>query len=88
MTLEWLKTGIGPLKDMITYLNKEGKTTDVLKKQLLRELRNNLNIFHNAYPNKVSSLNPFDHEVQMLFRFASRCQDCLSLALIGLPDGK
>ena len=55
MTLEWLKTGIGPLKDMITYLNKEGKTTDVLKKQLLRELRNNLNIFHNAYLNEVSA---------------------------------
>ena len=30
-------------------------TTDVLKKQLLRELRNNLNIFHNAYLNEVSA---------------------------------
>jgi len=54
MNLEWLKTGIGPLKDLLTYLNKESKTADVQKKQLIRELRNNLNIFHNAYLNNVS----------------------------------
>src|SRR5687767_1581771 len=55
MNLEWLKTGIGPLKDLLTFLNKEGKTNDILKKQVLRELRNNLNIFHNAYLNNVSA---------------------------------
>ncbi len=54
MNLEWLKTGIGPLKDLITFLNKEGKTIDVLKRQVIRELRNNLNIFHNGYLNNVS----------------------------------
>ena len=54
MTLEWLKTGIGPLKDLLTFLAKEGKTNDILKKQVIRELRNNLNIFHNAYLNNVS----------------------------------
>ena len=54
MNLEWLKTGMGPLKDLITFLNNEGKTIDVLKKQVIRELRNNLNIFHNAYINNVS----------------------------------
>jgi hypothetical protein len=53
MQLEWLKTGIGPLKDLLTFLNKEGKTTDILKKQVIRELRNNLNLFHNAYLNRV-----------------------------------
>ena len=55
MTLEWLKTGIGPLKDVLTFLTKEGKTNDVIKKQVIRELRNNLNIFHNAYLNEVSA---------------------------------
>lgn len=55
MQLEWLKTGIGPLKDLITFLNKESKTNDMLKKQIIRELRNNLNIFHNAYLNNISS---------------------------------
>jgi hypothetical protein len=54
MQLEWLKTGIGPLKDLLTFLNKEGKTNDIIKKQVIRELRNNLNIFHNAFLNEVS----------------------------------
>src|SRR5258706_12147375 len=54
MQLEWLKTGIGPLKDLLTFLNKEGKTNDIVKKQVIRELRNNLNIFHNAFLNNVS----------------------------------
>ena len=54
MEWEWLKTGIGPLKDLVSFLNKEGKTSDVLKKQVIRELRNNLNIFHNGFLNNVS----------------------------------
>ena len=54
MNLQWLNTGIGPLKDLLTFLTKEGKTNDILKKQVIRELRNNLNIFHNAYLNNVS----------------------------------
>lgn len=54
MNLEWLKTGIGPLKDLITFLTKEGKTNDVIKKQVLRELRDNLVVFQNAYKNEVS----------------------------------
>jgi hypothetical protein len=53
MQLEWLKTGITPLKDLLTFLNKESKTSDVIKKQVIRELRNNLNIFHNAFLNEV-----------------------------------
>ena len=55
MEWEWLKTGIGPLKDLLTFLNQESKTSDVLKKQLIRELRNNLNIFSNAFKNNVSA---------------------------------
>jgi hypothetical protein len=55
MNLDWLKTGIGPLKDLLTFLNKESKTNDVLKRQVIRELRDNLNIFHNAYRNNNSA---------------------------------
>lgn len=55
MNLEWLKTGMDPLKDLLTFLTKEGKTSDVLKKQVLHELRNNLNIFHNAFLNEVAA---------------------------------
>lgn len=54
MEWEWLKTGIGPLKDLLTFLNKESKTSDIIKKQVIRELRNNLNIFHNGFLNEVS----------------------------------
>jgi len=54
MEWEWLKTGIGPLKDLVTFLNKESKTSDIIKKQVIRELRNNLNIFHNGFMNNIS----------------------------------
>ena len=54
MEWEWLKTGISPLKDLMVFLNKEAKTNDVLKKQVIRELRNNLNIFHNGFLNNIS----------------------------------
>jgi hypothetical protein len=53
--MEWLKTGIGPLKDLLTFLNTESKTNDVVKRQVIRELRNNLNIFHNAFLNNVAA---------------------------------
>src|SRR5678809_673511 len=62
MTLDWLKTGIGPLKVLIAFLNKESKTNDVLKKQVIRELRDNLNIFSNAYKNS----NPPDVMIDLL----------------------
>src|SRR5688572_38528 len=54
MEWEWLKTGIGPLKDLVTFLNKESRTSDVVKKQVIRELQNNLNIFHNGFLNNIS----------------------------------
>ena len=62
MQLEWLKTGISPLKDLLTFLNTESKTNDILKRQIIRELRNNLNIFHNAFLNEV----PQDTMIEML----------------------
>lgn len=54
MEWEWLKTGMGPMKELLAFLHKESKTNDVLKKQLIIELRNNLNIFHNGFLNNVS----------------------------------
>lgn len=54
MNLEWLKSGIAPLDNLISFLHKQSKTNDVLKKQVLMELRNNLNIFKNAFLNEVS----------------------------------
>ena len=51
--MEWLNTSIGPLKDLIAFLNKKSVTNDVHKKQVLRELQNNLNVFKNAFMNKI-----------------------------------
>jgi hypothetical protein len=55
MEWEWLKTGIGPLKDLLSFLSKESKTSDVLKRQVIRELRNNLNIFQNGFANEIAA---------------------------------
>lgn len=55
MNTEWLKAFIGPLKDLINYLNKEGKTNDITRRQLIKELQTNLNIFQNPFRNSFSS---------------------------------
>jgi hypothetical protein len=54
MQMEWLKTGIGPLKDLIAFLQKQSATNDVHKKQVIRELQNNLNVFKNGFLNTAS----------------------------------
>lgn len=54
MNFDWLKSGIAPLDNLISFLHKQSKTNDVLKKQVLMELRNNLNLFKNAFLNNVS----------------------------------
>ena len=52
--MEWLKSGIAPLKDLLDFLYKKSQTNDVIKKQLIMELRNNLNVFKNGYLNEVA----------------------------------
>lgn len=54
MQMEWLKTGIGPLKDLIAFLQKQSTTNDVHKKQVIRELQNNLNVFKNGFLNNAT----------------------------------
>jgi hypothetical protein len=54
MQMEWLKSGIGPLKDLIAFLQKQSTTNDVHKKQVIRELQNNLNVFKNGFLNDAS----------------------------------
>ena len=51
--MEWLTSGISPLIDLISFLHKKADTTDVLKKHLIIELRDNLNVFRNAFINNV-----------------------------------
>jgi len=52
--MEWLNSSIAPLKDLLAFLYKKSKTNDVHKKQLLMELRNNLNVFKNGFLNNTS----------------------------------
>lgn len=52
--MEWLKTGVAPLKDLIAFLHKKSQTNNIHKKQLIKELRNNLNVFRNGFLNNSS----------------------------------
>ncbi len=62
MEMEWLKTGITPLKELIAFLQKKSQTNNIHKKQLIKELRNNLNVFSNGFLNNAS----FDAIVDLL----------------------
>ena len=64
--MEWLNTGIAPLKDLLAFLYKKSKTNDVHKKKLIIELRDNLNVFKNGYFN----LSPYDTMIDLLSRDA------------------
>lgn len=54
MASEWLKLSISPLKDLISFLHQQSRTNDVVKKKLIIELRDNLNVFSNAFLNEAS----------------------------------
>ncbi|MBX3242739.1 MAG: hypothetical protein KIT80_03545 [Chitinophagaceae bacterium] len=60
--MEWLKSGITPLKELIAFLQKKSQTNNIHKKQLIKELRNNLNVFRNGFLNNAS----FDTIVELL----------------------
>jgi hypothetical protein len=52
--MEWLNTGITSLKELIAFLHKKSRTNDVQEKQLIMELRNDLNVFKNGFLNEVT----------------------------------
>lgn len=60
--MEWLNAGIAPLKDLLAFLYKKSKTNDVHKKQLIMELRDNLNVFKNGFLNNA----PYDTMIELL----------------------
>jgi hypothetical protein len=64
--MEWLNTSISPLKDLLAFLYKKSKTSDVHKKQLIVELRDNLNVFKNGFFNQ----SPYDRMIDLLSRDA------------------
>lgn len=64
--MEWFNTSISPLKDLLAFLYKKSKTNDVFKKQLIIELRDNLNVFKNGFLNQ----SPYDTMIDLLSRDA------------------
>lgn len=62
--MEWLNSSLAPLKDLLAFLYKKSKTNDVNKKQVIIELRDNLNVFKNGYFNQ----SPYDTIIDLLSR--------------------
>ena len=60
--MEWFNSSIAPLKDLLAFLYKKSKTNDVHKKQLIIELRDNLNVFKNGFFNQ----SPYDRMIDLL----------------------
>ncbi|MDX2047667.1 MAG: hypothetical protein SFU87_12835 [Chitinophagaceae bacterium] len=51
---QWLSSTVNPLQQLIGFLHRKSETNDVLKKQIIIELRDNLNVFRNGFINQVS----------------------------------
>ncbi len=64
--MEWLNSTIVPLKDLLDFLYKKSKTNDVIKKQVIIELRDNLNVFKNGFINQ----SPYNTMIDLLSRDA------------------
>jgi uncharacterized protein YllA (UPF0747 family) len=64
--MEWLNGSLAPLKDLLAFLYKKSKTNDVHKKQVIIELRDNLNVFKNGFLNQ----SPYDTMIDLLSRDA------------------
>jgi len=64
--MEWLNSSLAPLKDLLSFLYKKSKTNDISKKQVIIELRDNLNVFKNGFLNH----SPYDTIIDLLSREA------------------
>lgn len=51
--MSWINATIAPLRDLIAFLYTKSRTNDIHKRQIIRELRNNLIVFENAYISDV-----------------------------------
>lgn len=66
--MQWISSTIAPLQNLIGFLYKKSKTNDVHKKQLLTELRDNLNVFKNAFMDNT----PYENVIDLLSNSAIR----------------
>jgi hypothetical protein len=68
ITWNWLSSTVSPLQSLIGFLQKQSKTNDVQKKQVIMELRDNLNLFKEAYENPIT----YDRLIDLLSNDAYR----------------
>ncbi len=68
MNWNWVEAAVSPLQQLIGFLHKKSKTNDVTKKQLIMELRDNLNVFRNGFIHLVS----YDRIIDLLSNHAYR----------------
>lgn len=59
--MDWINSAINPLRDLISFLHKKTETNDVQKRQIIRELRNNLIVFENAFINNIPADTVIDN---------------------------
>lgn len=52
--MDWINSAVTPLRELIAFLHKKSQTNDIQKRQIIRELRNNLMVFENAFMNNIS----------------------------------
>jgi hypothetical protein len=64
----WLSPTVSPLQSLIGFLQKQSKTNDVQKKQVIMELRDNLNLFSEAYEKPIT----YDRLIDLLSNEAYR----------------
>jgi hypothetical protein len=69
--MEWLNSSLAPLKELLAFLYQKSKTNDVHKKQVIIELRDNLNVFKNGFLNQ----SPYDTMIDLL------CRDAIQAAI-------
>jgi hypothetical protein len=68
ITWNWLSSTVSPLQGLIGLGGEQSKTNDVQKKQVIMELRDNLNLFREAYENPIT----YDRLVDLLSNDAYR----------------
>lgn len=82
--MDWIKLSISPVKDLIAFLHRQSKTSNIYKKRLLIELRDNLNVFNNGFKNNV----PYDNLVDLLSNEAFQHAIKENFAFKKLKSGK
>jgi hypothetical protein len=68
MAWTWLSSTAAPLQQLVSFLQKQSRTSDVQKKQVIMELRDNLNLFKEAIDTPTS----YDRLIDLLSNDAYR----------------